>query len=163
VHPAFYDVDMRVDAHSNSAEVIIAGYGLPGRAAADTLQTYHRSYCIVELNAATVQRCEKSHVPIIEGDCRDPEILRKAGIETAQLFIILIPDEHAALEATDQARRLNPRIQIITRCHYTSTGIEARARGATDVIVAEQVVAAEASRRLGERFLQDAQHPAPAR
>lgn len=64
------------------------------------------------------------------------------------MLLILVPDEKAALEATRQARQLNPSIRILTRCHYTSSGIEAKAKGADDVIVAEQVVAAEASRVL---------------
>jgi voltage-gated potassium channel Kch len=130
-------------------DVIIAGYGLPGRAAADTLCSRGISHCVIELNAATVERCTRSGTKIIQGDCRDPQVLRRAGIETAQEFVVLVPDEKAAVEATAQARQLNPTIRILTRCHYTSTGMEAKARGADDVIVAEQVVAAEVSRRLG--------------
>ena len=61
-------------------------------------------------------------------------------------------DEKAALEATQQARRLNPAIRIIMRCHYTSTGIEAKGRGADDVIVAEQVVADEITRRVAQEL-----------
>jgi hypothetical protein len=60
----------------------------------------------------------------------------------------MIPNEHAAVQATDVARKLNPSIRIITRCHYTSTGIEAKTRGANDVVVSEIVVAAEVARLL---------------
>jgi voltage-gated potassium channel Kch len=136
----------------NSGHTIIAGYGLPGRVAAQLLQSHERAYCIIELNPTTVERCEKGHVPIIEGSCTDPEILKRAGIERAKTFIIAIPDEKAALEATTQARRLNPTIRILTRCHYTSAGIEAKARGADEVIVAEQVVAAEITKRIAEEL-----------
>ena len=107
--------------------IIVAGYGLPGRVLVDALVTRQVEHCIIELNPATVTRCEKSGTSIIAGDSTDPEILHQAGIETAAAIAILIPDEHAALETTSQARRLNPSIRIITRCHYTSTGIEARA------------------------------------
>jgi len=130
------------------AEVIIAGYGLPGRSAAAELSSQKISFCIIELNAATVTRCEAGHIPIIEGDCRDPEVLKRAGIAQAKELIIAIPDEKAAIETTAQARRLNPSMRIITRCHYTSAGIEAKARGANEVIVAEQVVAVEMVRQL---------------
>jgi voltage-gated potassium channel Kch len=67
-------------------------------------------------------------------------------------LILAIPDQKAALEATTQARKLNLSIRIITRCHYTSAGIEAKARGADEVIVAEQIVAEELLRRLSHRF-----------
>jgi voltage-gated potassium channel Kch len=98
-----------------------------------------------------VQRCTKINTPIILGDCADPKILQKAGIETARTIAILIPNETAALAATALARQLNPTIRIITRCHYTSAGIEAKSRGASDVIVEEQLVATEVSRIIGMR------------
>jgi voltage-gated potassium channel len=141
---------------NHSAHTIIAGFGLPGREVADRVHELGHSFCVIELNPTTVQRCSKIDVPIIAGDCTDPAVLTRAGIERATLFIIAIPDEKAALEATTQARRLNPSIRIVTRCHYTSTGIVARSGGADEVVVAEQVVAAEMSRlieaELGRRI-----------
>jgi voltage-gated potassium channel Kch len=131
-----------------TAHTIIAGFGLPGRAAAEVLASRGLPYCVIEMNAQTVTRCERGGTPIIAGDCRNPQVLQRAGIANAKLVAILIPGEKAALEATRQARRLNPDVRIITRCHYTSSGIEAQASGANQVIVAEQVVAAEASQRI---------------
>jgi voltage-gated potassium channel Kch len=129
-------------------EVIIAGFGLPGRVAAEYLAAHDVPFCVIELNPGTVHRCVRAGTPIIEGDCADPKVLIKAGIERAKTFIVVIPDEHNALEATLAGRRLNSTMRIITRCHYTSAGIEAKARGANDVVVAEHVVAAEISRLL---------------
>lgn len=131
-----------------SSRTIIAGYGLPGRAAAQALRVRNLAYCIIELNPATVDRCEKGGTPIIEGDCRDPLVLKQAGIEQAKAILILIPNEKAAIAATVEARKLNPSIHITTRCHYTSSGIEARAQGADEVVVEEQIVAEELTRRL---------------
>ena len=140
-----------MSAEQTPLDTVIAGFGIPGRAVAEALTALKKSFCVIELNPATVHRCELGHVPIIEGDCRDPEILKRAGIERAREFIIVVPDEKAAIEATVQARRLSPSIRIITRCHYTSAGIEAKNRGADEVIVAEQVVAAEVVRKIRAR------------
>jgi voltage-gated potassium channel Kch len=139
------------EADENKHKTIIAGYGVPGRAVAETLREKGVSYCIIELNPTTVHRCEKGHVPIIEGDCTDPAVLERAGIAQASLFVVMIPNEKAAVQATEVARRLNPALRIITRCHYTSTGIEARARGADEVVVSEIVVAAEVARLLSSQ------------
>jgi CPA2 family monovalent cation:H+ antiporter-2 len=139
---------MSEETEQTAARTIIAGYGVPGRAVAEVLRERGVPYCIVELNPTTVHRCEKGHVPIIEGDCTDPGVLERAGIHEAALFVVMIPNEHAAVQATDVARKLNPSIRIITRCHYTSTGIEAKTRGANDVVVSEIVVAAEVARLL---------------
>jgi monovalent cation:H+ antiporter-2, CPA2 family len=133
---------------NSAAPTIIAGYGLPGRAVAQVLRSRQQPYCVIELNPSTVERCEKGGTPIIEGDCRNPEVLKQAGIEHATMLLVLIPDEKAAVEATIEARKLNPLLHIFTRCHYTSTGIDARAHGANEVIVAEQIVAEELLRRL---------------
>jgi len=137
---------------------IIAGYGLPGRAVAEVLDLRHLPYCVLELNAGTVHRCEKSGVHIVEGDVTDPEVLRRAHIESAAALIIAIPDERAALEATRVARQLNPNVKIISRTHYISAGNEAKSRGADAVIVAEQVVAIEMSRVVGEMFQTSGTH-----
>jgi CPA2 family monovalent cation:H+ antiporter-2 len=132
--------------------VIIAGFGLPGRAVAQALDAAHVPYCVLELNASTVTRCAKAGTHIVEGDVTDPEVLRKAHIDTAAAIVIAIPDEKAALEATRVARELNPDVKIITRTHYVSAGMEAKSRGADSVIVAEQVVASELS-KLAEQIL----------
>lgn len=132
-----------------SSRTIIAGYGLPGRAAAQALRLRNQAYCIIELNPATVDRCEKGGTPIIEGDCRNPQVLQQAGISKAKSILILIPNEKSAIEATIEARKLNPDIHIVTRCHYTSSGIDARSHGANEVVVEEQIVAEELARRLG--------------
>lgn len=137
---------------ASGGHIIIAGYGLPGRAVAEALDARQLPYCVLELNAATVRRCIKSGTHIVEGDVGDPEVLRRAHIETAAALIIAIPDERAALRATEVARKLNPSLKIISRTHYISAGIEAKTRGADAVIVAEQVVAVEMSRIVAEMF-----------
>jgi CPA2 family monovalent cation:H+ antiporter-2 len=135
-----------------TGHTIVAGYGLPGRAVVDLLHAHGVPHCVIELNPETVQRCAKVGTPIIEGDCTDPQVLRAAGIEHASTFIIAIPHEKMAVEATRQARLLNQSVRIVTRCHYLSTGIEAKAHGANDIIVSEQVVATELSRRIASEL-----------
>lgn len=126
-----------------SSHIIIAGFGVPGRVVADLLDSRGLKYCVIELNPSTCQRCQRAGVPIIAGDVTDPQVLKNAGIDHASMFVVAIPHEQAALEATRQARSLNPHIRIITRCHFTSAGFEAKRHGADDVVIAEQVVAEE--------------------
>jgi CPA2 family monovalent cation:H+ antiporter-2 len=141
-----------------SPHVIIAGFGIPGRAVANMLDAAHLPYCVLELNAATVNRCARAGTHIVEGDVTDPDVLRKAHIDTAAAIVIAIPDEKAALEATQVARRLNRDIKIITRTHFVSAGMEAKSHGADAVIVAEQVVATELS-KVAEQLLAPAASP----
>lgn len=132
--------------------VIIAGYGLPGRFAAEVLDDQEIPYCVVELNPATVDRCQTTGVTILAGDAANPEVLRQAGIEKADLLIVAIPNDEVAIAVTRHARRMNPKCRILTRCHYTSTGLQTLREGAEAVIVDEQLVAREMSQFLRHRI-----------
>jgi len=139
--------------------VIVAGFGVPGRVVVDALEAQHISFCIIELNAGTVDRCANLKDCMICGDAKDPDVLREAGIDRATMVVVAIPDEHAALEVTTQARQLNRTCKIVTRCHYQSKGLEAMARGATDVVVSETVVAQEMARVIQPLLGEDARKP----
>ena len=130
--------------------VIIAGFGIVGRAVAEALEARGLPYCVVELNPQTVTRVARTRVSIIEGDVREPDTLMRAGIESATLVALALPDERDTLSALQVARRLNPSVKIVARCVFTSAGMQAQRLGADAVVVAEQVVAREFAKVLEE-------------
>ena len=136
------EVQEQIDAQSLAGHAVVAGYGLPGRAVGDLLRRHEIPFCVIELNADTVRRCEQV-VPIIEGDVTEEQTLRRAGIERSWLFAITVPSDGAVLQAIAIARRLNPAIHIVARCRFTSSGLQAHRAGANEVVVEEQAVAAE--------------------
>ena len=125
---------------------IIVGFGLSGRATANALIARKVPIYVIERNAETVRRCSVAGLRIVEGDATDEQVLRKAGIETAAFFAATMPNEHAVLEMVSLARRLNPDVRIVARCEYVSTGMKLTRRGADEVVIAEQVIAAEFGR-----------------
>jgi voltage-gated potassium channel Kch len=133
-----------------SGHAVIAGFGVPGRAVGELLAARNMAYCVIELNPRTVERCENTGVHMIAGDAREEQTLRRAGIERAVMFAVAIPNEPAVLEAVRIARILNPTLHIMARCHYISAGMEARKRGANEVVIEEQVVGEEFVRLLKE-------------
>jgi voltage-gated potassium channel Kch len=132
--------------------VIIAGFGLPGRAIADVLHAREIPYCIIERNEITTSQCVKTGVDIVTGDARNEDCLRQAGIERAQLMAVAIPNDEVMLEVVAAARRIAPEIPIIARCVFTSAGFRAMREGAEQIVVAEQVVAREFARLIKERY-----------
>lgn len=130
-----------MDAASLSGHAVIAGFGVPGRAVADLLAAQGMSFCVIEKNEQTVERCRKSGLCMVDGDAGDPAALRRAGVDRAVLFACTVPNDAAMYDAVEEARRMNPRVRIVARCRYVSSGIEATRRGADDVIVEEQAVA----------------------
>ncbi len=69
-------------------------------------------------------------MPIIQGDVADEATLRRAGVERADVLLLLVPDEKAVLAAIPLTRKLNRSLKIVARCAYTSSGLEAHRIGA---------------------------------
>jgi len=128
--------------------IIIVGFGLSGRTTVNAVIEHHISYTVIEMNPATVERCMPGGLNIIQGDARDAEILRQAGIERATDVAVTVPTDDVALEIVELARKMNPTARIIARCTFVSGGMEASKRGADETIIAEQVVATEFGRMI---------------
>ena len=139
--------------------VIIAGFGVGGRFIAEYLREKQIAFLVVELNAETCAAQRALGVEIIQGNISDEDVLRRSGVETASVLALAIPDEDAALRATETANAIRPEIHILASTRYTSTGLQALQKGADDVIVAEQAVAQEFYRRIAE--FMSARTPSP--
>lgn len=131
-----------------SHHVIIAGFGVAGRFIAEFLRERRIDFVIVELNADTCGTQRELGVPVINGSIADEQILRDAGIESASVLALAIPDEQASIEASKVAHQIRPEIHIIASTRYTSSGFRALKNGADEVVVAEQAVAQEFYRRI---------------
>lgn len=141
--------------------VIIVGFGLSGRAAVNAAIGQGTSYTVVEANPATVERCTPGGLHIIEGDARDPDVLRRAGIDRATDVAVTVPEDRIALDVVQQARALNASVRIIARCTYVSGGMEAHRRGADETVIAEQIVAAEFGRAIATALTRATAREAP--
>jgi voltage-gated potassium channel Kch len=53
--------------------------------------------------------------PVILGDCRDDQVLLRAGVEDCRAVLIVTSDESVNIETAIAARRLNPKIRLIVR------------------------------------------------
>lgn len=120
---------------------IIAGFGLAGRWVAEIFDRYGIEYVVVERNPETIAAQRRIGRQVIEGDISQEETLRRAGVETAATLVLTVPNEAALREATRAARALNPRLYIVGRTVYSSTGMKIEQLGADEVIKVEQVVA----------------------
>src|SRR5918993_939811 len=136
------------DKRSRPRRVIISGYGIPGRFVAEYCDKHQIPYVVIERNPTIVLRCQRGGTRIIEGDSRDAQTLRDAGIEESTDLAVTLPDDLAVLETIAMAKRLKPSIRIIARATFVSGGMEAAKRGADDVVVAEQVVAEQFAREI---------------
>ncbi len=132
--------------------VIIVGFGLAGRCVADLLDVAELPYTIIERNPVTVETQRALGRRVVAGNASITDTLLEAGLNTASILALTIPDEEAVLQATSVARRLRPQIYIIARTNYASQGMRASQLGADDVIKAEQAVALQFYERLSRRL-----------
>ncbi|MEQ9454953.1 MAG: NAD-binding protein [Phycisphaeraceae bacterium] len=124
---------------------IVAGYGPVGRLVAEGLRRAGFEVVIVELNLETIERQLGLDQRVVYGCVTDAEVLKKAGVESADALAVTVPVEADVIEACRVARSLNPGIRITARTNFVSQGMRARQAGADEVIV-EEVVTAEAMR-----------------
>jgi voltage-gated potassium channel Kch len=121
--------------------VIVAGFGPPGRWVGEILERHNIDFAVIDLNPHTVEQQRKLGRTAYQGCVTDRAVLEAAGIKDASVFLLTIPDEVAAIEATRLARKMNPRLYIVARTMHTSAGMAARQAGADEVVKAEQAVA----------------------
>lgn len=137
--------------------VILAGYGVVGRAVAEKLDTLGVPYTIVEFNPNTVKLQAGLGRSIVYGDVTNESVLESAGAGHADAVILTIPDEEAVLRACQLVRAMNPGAFIAARTNYLSKGMLATSLGADHVTVEEiataESMAWEVTKRLTERAL----------
>lgn len=121
--------------------MLIAGFGLAGRFVAELLDDWSIPYSIVERNPKVVQAQRCLNRNVVEGDASDPDVLMRAGLSSANLLALTIPDDDAVIRATMAARAVRPDVYILVRATFVSKGLQAVRKGADDVILAEQEVA----------------------
>jgi CPA2 family monovalent cation:H+ antiporter-2 len=121
----------------DTPEVVIAGFGPIAQGIVKVLQTQGISFSVIELNAKTVKKLQKNHIPVIYGDVTHPDILRSAGIEQARLFCLTFPDFQATELTLKQVKMINPEVFCLVRARYRNQAERLRAHGADQVIYEE--------------------------
>ena len=132
--------------------VIIIGFGLNGRNLAEVLREASIPYVVLELNSDTILQMKKKGEPIFYGDGTSPEILRKLGIGTAKLLVVVISDPASIRRIVRVARKENPRIYIVVRTRYTAEVEDLIELGANEVIPEEFETSIEIFARVLHRY-----------
>ena len=117
--------------------VIIAGFGIAGRALAEALRERDIEYAIVELNTETVRELLSHDEPAFYGDVTRIAVLEKLGIHHASEMVITINDPDASMRAVRAARSLAPDLPILVRARYVAEVDRLIESGATGVVPSE--------------------------
>jgi CPA2 family monovalent cation:H+ antiporter-2 len=97
--------------------VVVVGFGRVGAAVAEGLETAGRPFLVVEVDEKAGQRARDAGFEVVDGNAADPRVLAIAGVGVARRLICTAPDGFEAGGVTEEARRVNPALEIIARAH----------------------------------------------
>lgn len=118
--------------------VIIVGYGPAGRHLAQVLRDSGIPFTVIEMNPRSIKEMHKRDIHVIFGDASRRHILELAAIKRAKMCVIATNDPGSSPLIVQQARQLNPTLQIVVRTRYLSE-IERFVKSGADIVVPEEM------------------------
>jgi CPA2 family monovalent cation:H+ antiporter-2 len=129
---------VRLDGH-----VVLVGFGLAGRHAAQALSALKHPFVVLELNAESVRRAKGDGLPVFYADATSEEALHHAHIDRARLIVLLMNDPKATQRVVDTVRRVAPSLPILVRARFLFEREALLRLGAHQVVTEEAEGAAE--------------------
>ncbi|MFD1565686.1 potassium channel family protein [Haloarchaeobius amylolyticus] len=138
----------RID--DSDEHVIVCGYGMFGRTIADRLAEAGRTVVVIESDEDTAARVREDGHLLVEGDARQEQTLRAAGIERATKLVAAIDDSNVNIQIAVVSGTATDAPEILVRVGEEMYESVAKEAGADAVIIPE-VVSGERVTRLLER------------
>jgi monovalent cation:H+ antiporter-2, CPA2 family len=99
---------------------IIVGYGRVGEIIGEALKAQKLAFVVIDENRRRVERLRKQGLTAIYGDATAAGVLEEAGVGSARLLIVAIPQGFLKRRIIELARGANPRIDTAVRTHRAS-------------------------------------------
>jgi CPA2 family monovalent cation:H+ antiporter-2 len=131
-----------------SGHVVIVGFGMAGRVAAEALEACGVRQVVLEMNAVTVRQCKAAGLPVYYADATSPEALGHAHLQQARALVLLINDPEAAERVVAAATRVAPQVPVLVRSRYFAGRDKLLSLGARDVVSEELEATVEVLARL---------------
>ncbi|HEY48954.1 MAG TPA: sodium:proton exchanger [Dehalococcoidia bacterium] len=131
---------------------VICGYGRVAQNLGTVLERRGFSYLIIDLDPRVIDSAHERGIPHIYGDASNPEILARAELERAKVLVITFPDPIAAKLAVANARRINPRIDVVARVQRDEDSEALRKLGVAEMVRPELEAGLEIIRHTLHRF-----------
>ncbi|MDG2389843.1 MAG: NAD-binding protein [Planctomycetaceae bacterium] len=112
-----------METNASSHQFLICGFGSLGQYCVEGIRQFSSddseiTFRIINLEHPTewvIDGEKQITQSLIIGDCRDPFLLKEAGIETAQAALFVTSDERVNIQAALAARAINPKIRLVVR------------------------------------------------
>ncbi len=108
------------ETSARRAHAVVVGSGRVGALVIGALARRGFEFVVISQDRHDVERLRELGRPVVYGDASNRELLEAAGVASARVIVVAIPDEHAAHLIVERARDLNPRIALVVRTHSVS-------------------------------------------
>jgi CPA2 family monovalent cation:H+ antiporter-2 len=120
---------------------VLIGYGRVGRLVGQGLAEKGWPLLVIEDAEDAFERARVAPVEAIHGNAADDRILKAANLGDARMLLVAIPNAFEAGQIVEQARAVNPRIDIVARAHFDAEVDHLLQHGADIVIMGEREIA----------------------
>ncbi|MBY0333354.1 MAG: cation:proton antiporter [Acetobacteraceae bacterium] len=136
-------------APAETGHEVIVGYGRVGSLIGARLVAAGRRVVVIEEREEALAAARAAGAETIPGHAADPEVLALADLATSRRLFVTIPEAFEAGQVVQQARALNPRLDILARAHSDAAVQHLEGLGANLTVLGESEIAA----RMIERAL----------
>jgi CPA2 family monovalent cation:H+ antiporter-2 len=123
------------------SRTVLVGYGRVGQLIAARVRERGEELTVIEDQRDMAELADKAGIRVIVADATAPNVLERAGIESATTLLVAIPEGIEAGVVTARARHMNPALRIIARAHSDEEVENLGRHGADHVVMGERETA----------------------
>jgi CPA2 family monovalent cation:H+ antiporter-2 len=120
---------------------VLIGYGRVGSLVGAALRRSGAELVVIETNEDGLEKARRDGAEVFVGNAADPEILAAANLGAARRLFVTIPEAFEAGQVVQQAREINPLLEILARAHSDAAVEHLERLGADLVVLGEREIA----------------------
>ncbi len=146
------DPDTLDEGKSLVNHVVICGYGRVSRNLGRVLERRKFSYLVIDMDPRVIDEAREKGIPCIYGDASNREILGQAELGKAKVLVVTFPDPIATRLTAENARSINPRLDVVARIHRDEDREKLKDIGVAELVRPELEAGLEIIRHTLHRF-----------
>jgi monovalent cation:H+ antiporter-2, CPA2 family len=120
---------------------VLVGYGRVGSLIGAALARRGNKVVVVDTTDRAIETARKDGAETFEGNAADPEILAAANLAGARRLFVTVPEAFEAGQIVEQARAVNPSLEILALAHSDAAVEHLKDLGVTLVVSGEREIA----------------------
>jgi monovalent cation:H+ antiporter-2, CPA2 family len=124
-----------------NGHVVLIGFGRVGSLVGEALLAKERPLLVIEDRPEVAASLKARGIEVITGNAAAPAVAKSANIGRARWLVVAIPNAFEAGEIVEQARAVNPTLEIVARAHSDAEVDYLKGFGADFIIMGEREIA----------------------